>query len=110
MPTVDIHNSTSSYFGRTGDSGAAIFDKFEIFVGLFFAGNDLKGVGYFTAAKDLFSDIKRMTFAEEVDLLPISWAGCKSEPTAMPYVRTLILEFSSDVRIMWRKMGRRWSA
>lgn len=72
MPTVDIHNSTSSYFGRTGDSGAAIFDKFGIFVGLFFAGNDLKGMGYFTAAKDLFSDIKRMTFAEEVDLLPIS--------------------------------------
>lgn len=40
--------------------------------GLFFAVNDLTGLGYFSAAKDLFSDIKRMTSAEEVDLLPIS--------------------------------------
>lgn len=64
--------TTSFCFGRAGDSGAAIFDKFGTFVGLFFAGNDLTGVGYFSAAKDLFSDIKRMTSAEEVNLLPIS--------------------------------------
>lgn len=50
---------------------AAIFDKFRIFIGLFFAGNDLKGIGYFTAVEDLFFDIKRMTFAEEVDFLLI---------------------------------------
>ena len=72
LPTAGIHTTTSFYFGRAGDSGAAIFDKFGTFVGLFFAGNDLTGLGYFSAAKDLFSDIKRMTSAEEVDLLPIS--------------------------------------
>lgn len=71
LPAIGIHNATSFYFGQGGDSGAAVVDKFGMFVGLFFAGNDLTGVGYFSAAKDLFSDIKRVTSAKEVDLLPI---------------------------------------
>lgn len=57
-------------FGRAGNSGAAVFDSFGVFIGLYFASNDYTGSGNFTAAKDLFSDIKRMTFAEEVELLP----------------------------------------
>lgn len=67
-----IHSERSHYFGRPGDSGAAILDSLGKFVGLYFAGNEYTGSGYFTAAKDLFSDIKRMTSAEEVELLPIS--------------------------------------
>ncbi len=66
-----IHSEKSFYFGRDGDSGAAILDEYGMFVGLFFAGNDYTGSGYFTAAQDLFSNIKWMTSAEEVDLLPI---------------------------------------
>lgn len=66
-----IHSEKSFYFGRDGDSGAAILDEFGMFVGLFFAGNDYTGSGFFTAAQDLFSNIKRMTSAEEIYLLPI---------------------------------------
>lgn len=58
-------------FGKAGDSGAAILDELGNFVGLYFAGNTYTGSGFFTAADDLFSDIKRRTSAEEVDLLPI---------------------------------------
>lgn len=72
QPVRGIHSDNSFYFGRAGDSGAAILDQFGAFVGLYFAGNDYTGSGYFSAAKDLFSDIKRMTSAEEVELLPIS--------------------------------------
>ena len=66
-----IHSNNSFNFGKAGDSGAAILDKFGTLVGLYFAGNDYTGSSYFSAAKDLLSDIKRMTSAEEVDLLPI---------------------------------------
>lgn len=66
------HSSSSHYFGRAGDSGAAIVDNVGKFVGLYFGGNDYTGSGFFTAAEDLFSDIKRMTSAEEVELLPDS--------------------------------------
>lgn len=68
----DIHFSSSHYFGRAGDSGAAIIDNVGKFVGLYFGGNDYTGSGFFTAAEDLFSDMKRMTSAEEVELLPDS--------------------------------------
>lgn len=42
------------------------------FIELYFAGKDYTGSGNFMAARDLFSDIKRMTSAEWVELLPIS--------------------------------------
>lgn len=71
QPVRDTNSEASHSFGKAGDSGAAIVDKFGAFVGLYFAGNTYTGSGFFTAAKDLFSDIKRMTSAEEVDLLPI---------------------------------------
>ena len=77
MNHLQAYDSTRSwysvhYFGQAGDSAAAIFDLFGRFTGLYIAGNDYTGSGYFTAAKDLFSDIRRMTSAEEVELLPIS--------------------------------------
>lgn len=59
-------------FVKAGDSGAVILDKFGSFVGLYFASNTYTGSGFFAAAKNLFADIKRMTSAEEVDLLPIA--------------------------------------
>lgn len=71
QPVRGIHSDNSFYFGVAGDSGAAVLDKFGRFVGLYFAGNDYTGSSYFTAAKDLFSDIRRMTSAEEIELLPI---------------------------------------
>lgn len=72
QPVLDIHSHSYLYFGRAGDSGAAVFDLFGGFIELYFAGKDYTGSGYFMAARDLFSDIKRMTSAEEVELLPIS--------------------------------------
>lgn len=72
QPGHDIHFHSYLYFGRAGDSGAAVFDLFGGFIGLYFAGKDYTGLGYYVAARDLFSDIKRMTSAEEVELLPIS--------------------------------------
>lgn len=66
QPVRGIHSDNSFYFGVAGDSGAAVLDEFGRFVGLYFAGNDYTGSSYFTAAKDLFSDIRRMTSAEYV--------------------------------------------
>lgn len=71
QPVRGIHSDNYFSFGVTGDSGAAVLDKFGRFVGLYFAGNDYTGSSYFTAAKDLFSDNRRMTSAEEIELLPI---------------------------------------
>ena len=72
QPVHDIHSHSYLYFRRAGDSGATVFDLFGGFIGLYFAGKGYTGSGYFVAAGDLFSDIKRMTSAEEVELLPIS--------------------------------------
>lgn len=58
-------------FGKAGDSGAAVFDNFGIFVGLDSASNTYTGSGFFTAANGLFADIKRLASEEEVDLLPL---------------------------------------
>lgn len=70
-PVHNIQYQSPLYFSRAGYSGAAVFDSFGVFIGLCFAGNDHTGSGYFTAAKDLSSsEIKRLTFAEEVKLLP----------------------------------------
>ena len=71
QPVRGIQPDNPSYFGVAGDQGAAVLDKFGRFVGLYFAGNDYIGSSYFTAAKDLFSDIRRMTSAEEIEVLPI---------------------------------------
>ena len=57
-------NIVGDTFGKAGDSGAAVFDKFGIFVGLDSASNTYTGSGFFTAAKGLFADIKRMASAE----------------------------------------------
>ena len=80
QPVHDIHSHSYLFFGRAGDLGAAVFDLFWGFIVLYFAGNDYTGSGYF---RDLFPDFKRMTSAEEVELLPISWTECWSEYTTM---------------------------
>ena len=70
QPVRGILSDNSFYFGVAEDSGAAVLDGFGRFVGLYFAGNDYTGSSYFSAAKDLFPDIRRMTSAEEIELLP----------------------------------------
>lgn len=67
-PISGLHSTNSLYFGRAGDSGSAVFTSEGGFVGLFFAGNDLSGTSYFTAAEALFTDIQKMTRAEAVEL------------------------------------------
>lgn len=65
-----LHPPGAFLFGHEGDSGSAITTKTGEFVGMYFAGNDYTGTGYFTSADDLFLDIKRITSATEVELLP----------------------------------------
>lgn len=67
-----FHEPGGFSFGQGGDSGSAVMDQYGLFVGMFFAGNDYTGTGYFTCAEDLFSDIKRATGAKEVEILPDS--------------------------------------
>jgi len=55
-------------FGRRGDSGAAVFNAFGEFVGIFFGGNDATNNSYFTSAQDLFEDIRKLTGAKAVRL------------------------------------------
>lgn len=61
LPIKGIHGSFSLLFGRAGDSGAAVIDRYGSFVGLYFAGNDYTGTGYFIPADKLFADIKHIT-------------------------------------------------
>lgn len=62
------HGRFSNFFGRAGDSGAAIIDRYGSFVGLYFAGNDYTGAGYFIPADKLFADIKHITKASDVEV------------------------------------------
>lgn len=95
QPVHDIHSHSHLYFGRAGDSGAAVIDLFGGFIGLYFASKDYTGSGYFMAARDLFSDIKRMTSAEEVELLPISWTEFWSQ--CLNFRGSLILRMILEV-------------
>lgn len=69
IPIEGLHDRSSNFFSRTGDSGAAVIDQFGLFVGLYFVGNDYTGVGYWVAADKLFSDIKHITKASDVQVL-----------------------------------------
>lgn len=69
LPINGVHGSFSLLFGRAGDSGAAVIDRYGSFVGLYFAGNDYTGTGYFTPADKLFADIKHITKASDVEVL-----------------------------------------
>lgn len=63
-----VHNiqyQSPLYFCRAGNSGAAVFDSFGMFIGLYFAGNDYTFASYFAAAKDLSSEIKRLRVATQ---------------------------------------------
>lgn len=69
IPIEGLHGRFSIFFGRAGDSGAAVIDRFGLFAGLYFAGNDHTGVGYFVAADKLFADIEHITKASDVEVL-----------------------------------------
>lgn len=68
-PIEGLYGRFSNFFGRAGDSGAAVIDRFGLFVGLYFAGNDYTGVGYFVAADKLFADIKHIAKASHLQVL-----------------------------------------
>ena len=67
-PMKDLHGRGTLYFGRAGDSGSAVVTYQGGFVGLLFASNDFTGTSYFTPVETLFTDIKKMTRAEAVEL------------------------------------------
>lgn len=69
IPIQGLHGGFSNSFGMPGDSGAAVIDQWGQFFGLYFAGNDFSGVGYFVAADKLFADIKHITKASDVEML-----------------------------------------
>lgn len=69
LPINGLHGSFSLLFGRAGDSGAAVLDRYGSFVGLYFAGNDYTGTGYFIPTDKLFGDIKHITKASDVEVL-----------------------------------------
>lgn len=69
IPIQGVHYRFSNLFGRAGDSGAAVIDRYGLFVGLYFAGNDYTGTGYFVKADNLFADIKHITKASDVEVL-----------------------------------------
>lgn len=69
LPINGLHGSSALLFGRPGDSGAAVIDRFGSFVGLYFAGNDYTGTGYFIPADKLFEDIKHITKVSDVEVL-----------------------------------------
>lgn len=68
-PIEGLYGKFSNPFGRAGDSGAAVIDRFGLFVGLYFAGNDYTGVRYFVAADKLFAVIKHITKASSLQVL-----------------------------------------
>ena len=49
-----------------GDSGSLVFDKTGSVLGIIFGGNGTENIGYFTATRDLISDIKHITGAQEI--------------------------------------------
>lgn len=69
VPVKGLHGSFSLLFGRAGDSGAAVINRYGSFVGLYIAGNDYTGTGYFVPADKLFADIKHITKASDVEVL-----------------------------------------
>lgn len=69
LPINGLHGQFSSSFGRAGDSGAAVLDRYGSFVGLYFAGNDYTGTGYFIPAEELFADIKHIAKLSDVKVL-----------------------------------------
>lgn len=72
-PIEGLYGRFSNFFGRAGDSGAAVIDWFGLSVGLYFAGNDYAGVGYFFAADKLFADIKHISKASDIQVLWSCW-------------------------------------
>lgn len=69
LPIKGLHLPGLLLFAQGGDAGSAVMTQSGAFVGLYFAGNDYTGTGYVTCAADLFSDIKRVTSAKEIELL-----------------------------------------
>lgn len=63
-----LYSAGSTMFAQGGDLGSAVMTYTGAFVGLFFAGNDYTGSGYITCAADIFSDIKRVTLANDIKL------------------------------------------
>lgn len=68
-PIEGLYGKFSNPFGRAGDSGAAVIDRFGLFGGLYFAGNDYTGVRYFVAVDKLFAVIKHITKASSLQVL-----------------------------------------
>lgn len=68
LPIKPLHLGGTMMFAQGGDSGSAVMTYKGAFVGLFFAGNDYTGSGYITCAADIFSDIKRVTLANDIKL------------------------------------------
>ncbi|OAX81324.1 hypothetical protein ACJ72_04333 [Emergomyces africanus] len=65
--TIFTNKKFNSEFGTRGDSGSFLLDSNGNFAGLYFGGTtDLRGVGFFTGADDLITDIKRVTEAKDV--------------------------------------------
>ena len=63
-----ISGGRRAALGEGGDSGAFVLDQSGAFVGLCFGGSEAMGISFFTAAQDLFDDIKIITGAVEVGL------------------------------------------
>lgn len=50
----------------SGDSGSLVFDSIGVVLGMIFGGNGQCNLGYFTATRDLLSDIKHITGVQEI--------------------------------------------
>lgn len=52
----------------SGDSGSLVFDEVGVVLGMIFGGDGKSNFGYFTATRDLLSDIKHITGVQEIRL------------------------------------------
>ena len=68
LPIEPLYSGGTLMFAQGGDLGSAVMTNAGAFVGLFFAGNDYTGSGYITYAAEIFSDIKRVTLANDIKL------------------------------------------
>lgn len=58
-----------SFFALKGDSGAFVFNRFGIVVGLLYGGCEKKNTAYFMHIRDVFDDILDITGAVEVRIM-----------------------------------------